>query len=234
MTHERFNENVGAYLLGALPAGERAAFERHLEDCGECREEVATLRVAADALPHAVEPVAPPPALKASLMKAVEREAAGDAARARPPRWPAWPALRLPRMRPLAAGLAATALLATGALAGYEIGRTDGEGARTLSASVDAARVGPATARVTIPRDGDQAVLRVAGLPATGPESVYQVWLKRGDRVTSQSLFTVGADGTGAAAVPDRVEGADAVMVTREPAGGSRAPTDRPLVTVTL
>lgn len=229
MTHERFAENAGAFVLGALPEGERDAFERHLEGCAECREEVAQLRVAADALPHAVEPVKPPPSLKASLMEVVEREAGAGA--------PAVKRRRLDppflRLRPATAALAATALLAVGIAGGYGLGRGGNEGPRTLTAQVDA-RAATARAIVTIPPDGDQAVLRVKGMPATGPDSVYQVWLSRDGRVTSQSMFTVGRDGTGAAAVPESVDGADAVMVTREPAGGSRAPTDRPLLTVTL
>lgn len=233
MTHERFSENVGAYLLGALPDGERDALERHLEGCAECRAEVEELRVAANALPNAVEPVPPPPSLKASLMKTVEREAASRAPAA-PRRRAPWLDLSFLRLRPLTAGFAAATLLVTGMLAGYGVSRISGDEPRTLSASVDTARVGNATASVTIPADGEQAVLRVEGLPATGADSIYQVWLKRGERVTSQSLFTVGADGSGAAAVPARVEGADAVMVTREPAGGSPAPTEEPVLTVTL
>src|SRR5262245_25497889 len=35
----------GAYVLGALAPGERAAFERHLSGCAACRESVATLAV---------------------------------------------------------------------------------------------------------------------------------------------------------------------------------------------
>ena len=42
---------VAAYLLGALPDDERSGFEAHLAGCNVCADEVATLRVAADALP---------------------------------------------------------------------------------------------------------------------------------------------------------------------------------------
>lgn len=75
MTHEGYEENVGAYLLGALPELERQAFERHLERCGDCRSEVERLRPAAEALPRAATPLTPPPRLKTALMQVVEREA---------------------------------------------------------------------------------------------------------------------------------------------------------------
>ena len=73
--HVRHQDDVGAYLLGALNDLERQAFERHLRGCGECQEELARLRPAADALPGSVQQFEPPARLKASLMEVVEREA---------------------------------------------------------------------------------------------------------------------------------------------------------------
>jgi anti-sigma-K factor RskA len=237
MTHERYAESVGSYLLGALPEVERQAFERHLEGCARCREEVDRLRVAAEALPHGVEPLAPPPGLKASLMEVVEREAAQrSAAAAEPARLPArrsrFAGLSLPRLRPATAALGGAALLAIGVGVGYVVSDDGAGGARTVAGTVSG--LPTASASLTVAPDGDQAVLRVRGMPATAPDTTYQVWLSRDGRVTSQSLFTVGRDGQGAAAVRDPVDGADAVMVTREPAGGSPAPTAQPIVTVKL
>ena len=77
-------------------------------------------------------------------------------------------------------------------------------------------------------------VLRVHGLPALDSGSVYQVWLRRDGEVISQSMFSVGEDGDGAAAVADDLKSADAVMVTRERAGGAKAPTEKPVLTVRL
>ena len=42
--HDRWADAAGAYLLGALPDDERAAFEAHLAGCAACREEVDELR----------------------------------------------------------------------------------------------------------------------------------------------------------------------------------------------
>jgi hypothetical protein len=73
--HVRHQDDVGAYLLGALNDLERQAFERHLRACAECQEELARLRPAADALPGSVQQFEPPARLKALLMEVVEGEA---------------------------------------------------------------------------------------------------------------------------------------------------------------
>jgi anti-sigma-K factor RskA len=81
--HARWADAAGAYLLGALPPGERAGFESHVEDCPVCRRDVDDLQVAAEALPEPVPPADPPPALKARIMAIVEAEAARDQRRDR-------------------------------------------------------------------------------------------------------------------------------------------------------
>jgi anti-sigma factor RsiW len=238
MSHEGHEENVGAYLLGALPDLERQAFERHLERCADCRSEVARLRPAAEALPRAAAPLTPPPGLKAALMEVVEREA-GAADGHRAPSRRARPRLRdllQPglRLRPAAAWLGALVLLAVGVAGGFALSQQLGDdGSRSLVAKVDETRLSRASARLVVP-DGDQAaVLHTKGMPDLGDGSVYQVWLERDGEVISQSLFQVGAGGEGSGAVTG-LEGADAVMVTREPAGGSLAPTERPVLVVEL
>jgi len=60
------------------------------------------------------------------------------------------------------------------------------------------------------------------------------VWLERRGEVISQSTFTVGEDGEGAAAVTDSLESADAVMITRERAPEAKAPTEDAIVRVAL
>jgi len=58
----------GAYALNALSPEERAAFEVHLAESAESRTETTELSDTAVALGLAVDPVTPPPALKANLM----------------------------------------------------------------------------------------------------------------------------------------------------------------------
>ncbi|MEV1328309.1 zf-HC2 domain-containing protein [Micromonospora costi] len=45
MTRCEFAHDDGAYVLGALAPAERAAYERHLAGCAECREAVAEIAV---------------------------------------------------------------------------------------------------------------------------------------------------------------------------------------------
>ena len=240
--HERFADDVGAYLLGALEPDEERRFGKHLKRCQECRDEVARLEVARDALPASVEQFSPSPDLKASLMETV-RAAAASAEPAAPRREgaerPRWRELLL--ARPRLAAAAAAAMVAIGVGAGALVGAIGGtDGARdadTVAATVDRARMPGGEASLVVPADADTeggAILRVEGMQPPPSGHVYEVWIQRGDRVTPSSLFTVEHDGSGAAAIPDKLEGADAVMVTREPEGGSTRPSERAVVTVPL
>jgi hypothetical protein len=246
--HEIQEENVGAYLLGALTDVEEQAFVRHLQECPVCSDEVARLRPAADALPRSVTPIVPPPELKASLMKAVEaeaRERARDRADSRRPRPLAALRARLGGIaeslssgRPGLALAGACLLLLVGALTGYAVNQvsSDEAGSEPLAAKVDKTRIPNASASLTVSstESEENGILRVHGMPPLQEHSTYQVWVKRGEEIIASSLFNVGQDGEGAAAVAQNLEGADAVMVTREPAGGARAPSEEPVLSVSL
>jgi hypothetical protein len=243
--HEIQQENVGAYLLGALSEHEEAAFLGHLDECPVCSDEVERLRPAVDALPRSVTPVDPPPDLKSSIMAVVEaeaRERSGAPARARPlaglRRRLAAAGDGLSAMRPAAAWAGAFLILLMGVLTGYGVTRiaSDEEAAKALVATVDTARLPSATGSLTVSGEdsGKSGILRVHGMPALDPDSTYQVWLKRDGEVIPGSLFSVGPNGEGAAAVPEDLEQAEAVLVTRERAGGARAPSEEPVLSVSL
>jgi anti-sigma-K factor RskA len=234
--HTEYRDEIGAYLLGALTDLERQAFERHVDGCAECREELQRLRPAADALPRSVEQVEPPPGLKSSLMEVVEREAGeragAPAARRRGPR------RRSPRRWfSLAGARPALAACVIGLVAGFGVAALtgDGEDARTVAATVDESRLPEASGSLRIQGDGeDGAILSVHGMPSLGEDRVYQAWVERDGTVVPQPTFDVGEDGGGAAAVPDDLSDAEAILVTREPRGGSRAPSEAPLIRVPL
>jgi anti-sigma-K factor RskA len=226
-------EDAGAYVLGALSEFERQAFARHLMGCSECRDEVERLRVAADALPRSVAPVAPPPALKRSLMEVVEREARPDRRRRFRVRELG---ASLTRLRPATAWVSAAFVLLAGVALGVALTElASSDGPRTLSARIDGSRAPSGSATLVVPRSGEGgAVLRVHGMPSLPSSGVYQVWLRRRGETVSQSIFTVSREGNGAGAVTDDIHAADAVLVTRERAGGARAPSERPVVRVPL
>jgi anti-sigma factor RsiW len=238
-------DTVAAYLLGALPEAERRAFEAHVATCPHCREDIAELRVVAEALPLAVPPVAPPPALRDRLMQTVRAEAdvlsaAGPAAdRPRPERRRRF---AVSFGRPLALAGAAMALL-LGVALGFGIGAATNDDqtktqtvvqVRTVQARVDAAAAPRGTAVIVV-RNG-VATLRVTGLPVPPQGKVYEVWLlRRGAAAPSptDALFSVSTRGSGRVALPS-VHGVEAVLVTAEPEGGSQAPTSQPFISATL
>ena len=236
--HEHWHDATGAYVLGALDAAERAAFEEHLAGCPACREEVDQLLPAAQALPLSVDPVAPPPALKARIMAEVEREASLLAAAGpeadrptpaaperRSPRFP----LRLPRLAPAAV---AAALLVAGIAIGVGVSQLSGEPERTVAAQVS----GALGATVSLELSGEEGRLTARGLPAPPSGRVYQVWLKRDGHAPepTAALFTPSRDGAAAASVPGSLKGIDQVMVTDEPDGGSPQPTGKLLAVADL
>jgi anti-sigma factor RsiW len=230
-THERHEEDVGAYLLGALEPAEQSAFEGHLASCPECRDEVERLRVATNALPRSVEPFEPSPSLKKSLMEAVREDV-------KPERTPllerlglsrAFGGLRVPQL-----AMAGAALLVVVVVALTQLGGSDG-GHRVVAGVVDRSRVPDATATVTVPKDEDgPAQLRVTGMPPPKPGQVYEIWLKRGDQLQPGPLFNVDSAGTGAGAIPDDLDGVSAVLVTREATGGAKTPSEAPIISARI
>ena len=220
--HVRHQDDVGAYLLGALNDLERQAFERHLRGCNECQDELARLRPAADALPGSVQQFEPPARLKASLMEVVEREARVEQ-----------PAPERRRRRPrffMRPAFVAAALL-IGMVIGFGVAQLGGgDETRTLAATVDRAMP---NAGGSLRVSNDDATLRLHDMPRLGGTRVYQVWVQHGDHLVPARTFEVGADGRGAVDLSN-VDDADGVYVTREPRGGAQVPSEDPIVSVPL
>jgi len=223
--HVEYEEAVGAYVLDALPELEAEVFERHMLRCDTCREQVERLQPSVDALPRAVSQRPAPPDLKTRLMREVREEAAAEDAAAR---------RRLPRRawRPSLAWSAALASAVIVGFAAYGVFQlAQGSSNKTISAMVDSHRLaGAAAAKLEVLDDGDAAILHVTGLPSPGPGRVYQVWLKRGERIEPATTFTVNRAGEGSAGIPEGTDGVQAVMVTRERAGGATRPGEIPVI----
>jgi hypothetical protein len=228
--HERLRDDLAAYALDALEGPEAAALERHLEDCESCRVRLRWLRPAIDVLPASVEQLSPPESLRDELLETVRAEAgprARTASRSR--RLAAWPTLAL---RP-AAGVAAVLLVAAGIGTGFLLrGSSDDSESTFVEARARAAVAEDASA--TLERQGDAAILHVSELPRLGRDDVYEVWVERGGATEPSSLFVLRSDRTAEAAVPGPLGGADSILVTREPRGGSPQPTRAPLLEVDL
>jgi anti-sigma-K factor RskA len=218
--HERWEDDLAAWALGALEPGEAKRFERHLARCERCRADLRWLRPAVDALPAAVTQVAPPPRLRGELLATVRSEARrGDVPRRG--RWPGW--LSIPR--PALAALGAAALVAAG-IAGYAL-RGDSDEATYQAEATRAAQGAEAELVVK----GDDGTLEASDMPRLPRDQVFQAWIQEGGDgpLRPSTVFVAEQGGSATATIPD-VEGAVRVMVTREPRGGSEQPTTAPMM----
>lgn len=220
--------DVAAYALGALPDDESRRFEEHLRSCHLCRTDLASLRPVVDALPAAVETVAPPPALRKRIMGVVEAEAR-DRERerersARPQR--ARRRMGFLSMRPLPAVAAACALVLAGVGIGVAVLQDD-------ATTVDGQCI-RGCEQVAMSVDDGHGTLRVEGMDQPPRGRVYQVWTQRfgEDPRPTDALFTVDKDGSASVDVPGDTDQVDQVLVTDEPPGGSAAPTTAPYLAV--
>jgi anti-sigma-K factor RskA len=250
MNHERWNEDVAAYMLGALEPEEAAALERHAEGCERCREEIRWLTPALDALPESVERSEPAPELRARLMAEVRAEAreaeAREGERPRADRREARPGLldraaawlhdlgTGPMGRRPIAGVAVAALVVV-AVAGYAIGggigSDSGAGGGTTG-TLHFGRVPGVTAEMV--RAGDSGTLHLANVRQLPNDRVLEAWVQReGEVEPVEALFAPDREGRASTELPD-MNGVEVVMVTTEPTGGSKAPTSSPIITIPL
>jgi anti-sigma-K factor RskA len=222
---------AGAYAIDALSEEEARQFDRHLEECPACREEVRELQAAAARM-GAAEALAPPPALRERVL------AAADQMPQLPPRVTRLDAVRKRRWSAKLAAAAAAAILAVGGgVAVYESQRGHDQSylastvaqvfqagdARTKTVQTDHGSVTVATSASL-----GRMALRTEGLRALSGKRVYQLWAVHGGTPTSAGVIENLKAGA-AMAMPS--EGTK-VAITVEPKGGSEQPTTAPFVTV--
>jgi len=219
--HNRWSEDLAAYLLGALERDEAAELERHLEGCERCQEEMRWLEPAVQLLPESVERAEPPSRLRQTLMAEVRedvREAKERPAPARGWRWLLKPA----------AGIAVVALLVAGVV-GYEVGK-DGSGGENGGASTVVRQVDGLTVKMV--QEGSAGTLQIEGLKPLPSDKVLEAWVEREGEVEAvPALFVPDRHGHAEATIAD-MTGVETVMVTEEPPGGSEAPTGEPIMSM--
>lgn len=233
------NENIhtlaGAYALDALDDLERVRFERHLDACDTCSEEVASFHDTA-ALLGAVEEMPVSDDLRRSVLDSIEhvRQVGPVTAKVHGIR---------PRVMSIAAAVFAVLALGAGAF-GFNQFQRVGElepyqelasilqapDAVVQSQQVDGAQVKV----IASPGNGAGAVL-ASGLDAAPDGHAYQLWLlDADDAATPAGFLEVGADGSGQELMQGDMTDVIAVGVTVEPAGGSDQPTSEPIAVVSL
>ncbi|HEX4011316.1 MAG TPA: anti-sigma factor [Solirubrobacteraceae bacterium] len=219
--------DVAAYALGSLDAVEAEDFRRHVETCSVCRDELAAFQEVINALPMSAPAHRAPAGVRRRVLHAIAEEPRppGDAARgaASPRRGFPW---RLP-VPALAIG--AVLALAVVVVIGISLGSSAG-GTRVIRAQV----TGQGSAQLKVAGGHGELVVRDFSPPPAG--QIYEVWVQRGKNSPSptSALFSVTAGGDADVDVPADLHGVDLVMVTPEPAGGTKVPTHPPVISAAL
>jgi anti-sigma-K factor RskA len=219
--HSRWSEDLAAYMLGALDGDEVADFERHLEGCEHCRQELRWFEPALQTLPESVERQEAPLSLRANLMAEVREDVREAESRSAPaPSWRNWV------LKP-AVGFAVVALLVAGVV-GYEVGKDDsgtGGGSSTVVRQVNGLTV-------KMVQEGSAGTLQIEGLEPLPSDKVLEAWVQREGEVEAvPALFVPDRHGHAEATIAD-MNGVETVMVTEEPPGGSEAPTGEPIMSM--
>jgi hypothetical protein len=126
-------------------------------------------------------------------------------------------------------GMAAIVLVAA-AIVGFAIGNSDGGsgGARTT----EVPQANGIEARVV--SEGNRAELHLANVAQLPEGKVLEAWVARGKSVEPvPALFAPDHAGNASTTI-DNMKNVSAVLVTREPTGGTKTPTTEPIVEVPL
>ena len=254
-THDELIVLAPAYVLGALDADERRAFELHVAQCEMCASEVRSLRRVTDGLAQSVPQVTPPAALRARVLRAVGTQET----RAHEPvvqaKWVATNWLAYAACVAIATGAVLYAMNLRGRIENLEA-RLDAAQARLAAADQATIRsrqvafemqsamaVLAATDLVRVDLQGAPAAPQAAGralwsrqsgmvfaasnLPPLPPGQIYQVWVVASGPPISAGLVAPDDSGRSVGIFRTLVDvtGAVTVAVTIEPAGGVPAPT---------
>jgi anti-sigma-K factor RskA len=224
---------LGAYVLNAVDDLERAAFERHLRECADCRAETDEMRAAAARLADGTWSV-PPPRLRENVLATIA------ATRQLPPLQPPAPARpSASRWRRLTA--AAAVVVAVGAsVAVIQEQRVRREHAAVVSARAAEARIqailtapdqtvreqaltGGGKVTVVMSRLHNAGVIMFTADGAPTGGRVYQLWTVRSGVAGNAGVLEPGQAAT--VQVVEGMVGVSDVGVTVEPPHGSAQPT---------
>ncbi len=244
----------GAYALNALTANEAKAFEAHLDESEETRNEVTELTDTAVLLGLAVDPVAPPASLKASIMAQLgttpqlERETVAAASVPTDARFTRSAEARAQARwftRPVNAIIgvaAAVALIIGGGVAVNAISTnvTQQAAANQLAAiyaaddsqSAKGTVAGGGTATLVWSGSLGTSAIIIDGVKPAPENKVYELWYITGNDARPAGTFTVDAGGTMWQVLDGTMKTGDAVGVTVEPRGGSKKPSSDPVLVI--
>ena len=201
MAQSEIHELAAPYALDALDPEERWTYERHLDNCDPCREEVTALREIASNLAYGAEGPAPPADLRARILSAAREEPRSAAVL--PMRQRRW-------MFPATAAAAAAAACVAVGLGLWANSLRDGTAQRVVAMDGGGSLV----------VSGEQATL-VACVDPPPAGKTYEAWVIKGGRPQPAGLF---AGGCHQLPLDEPVEDGNTVAVTLEDEGGAAVP----------
>jgi anti-sigma-K factor RskA len=227
----------GAYALDAVNDLERAAFNRHMNECASCMLEVDEMKEAAARLSDSTVSL-PPLRLRESVLSEIRRTPQERSVRARrepggvaaATRWRRWTAAAV-AAGIIAAGAGTATWMVDQQRVRQERARLEAERAQTrLVADVLAApdarirqlamdRGGRGTLVLSASRN--EGVVMLNDLPQTAG-TIYELWTITGNRATKRGSLAPGQT-TATSVFP--LDGAEQFGLSIEPAGGSEQPT---------
>jgi anti-sigma-K factor RskA len=248
--HEQFADDLSLYALGALQGEERLAVEMHLQDCPDCRHELARLHGDLALLALSTGGPRPPSRSRERLMAAIAKEPRRTSVRLEKRKtW--WTALEW------AAAAAAVAMILlllrqnTGLrqrVAALEANST-GQQKQLLQAneliatltSADAVHFTLVAGRTPPQPQGKAIYLRststlvflASNMPELPPQKTYELWLiPTSGAPIPAGLFRPDTHGSAAIIKPPLPTGVEAktFAITVEPGAGSAAPTSTPIM----
>lgn len=240
--HDNRLEEAVAFALGALDPGQIDDFKDHLQGCKRCQEELRWLAPAVRALPEAVESQESPPALKERLMAEVhadveveERRARAEARRERAESgigfigWMRGLHIGGLTWKPLA-GMAVVILVIAGGI-GYGVGTDNSGSGGSHTTEIEPGANGIEASVVT---EGGHAEVRLANVKQLPKGKVLEAWVQRGNAVEPvPALFAPDHAGNASTTI-ENIKDVSKVMVTKEPSGGTKVPTEEPFIEVPL
>jgi len=201
MAQPELHDLAAAYALNALDPEDRWTYERHLDTCDDCREEVASLREGAAQLAYAQEGPAPRPELRERILRAAREERPPDVVPFR--RW----------LFPVTAVAAVAASFAAIGLGLWANSLRDNQGGGQRVVAVNGA---PGQLIVS----GAQAKLVVCFDEAPANKT-YEAWVIDGKTPRPAGLF---AGGCRTVTLTHPVQDGSTVAVTLENEGGAETP----------
>jgi anti-sigma factor RsiW len=226
---EQHCDQLFDYYNGHLSDIEQARFEKHLEECSECKPALRQIRELEAYLPYASEPINPPSDLEDRVFSRIlkdesQKETSFQPAARKRNKW----------MFPSVAALLAVSLLGN-AYFFTQLGEQ--QETAEVQESIDkvvkyaemAAVEGSAKGTASIVKQGDETklVVQASDLESLNDEEVYQVWLIKDEKPERAGTFTI-EDGRGSVVFSfnENYENTewDMVAVSHEPDADSQLP----------